>query len=687
MSTLIPISVFITGDKHLIKTNESIKAFKNAIRASNKPVLSELMNKYDFTYMIHQNDEGYHVKILQKEYCVPKSVPLHENVDTDFKLHKLPNVTEQTKRTRFTNDVIEDNIDTGDMPFLSCDDILIDTTDIKKDIYLSPSFNIGVLGCTSVGKSTFVNSILADHYAEMRVNKTTMCPQIYETNKKCVYNYENIKTISESIKRLNKELIETKSDTIVTEVTKIISPIGIFNEFENINFKLIDMPGLNDSETSDKMYTYVKNNFYNFDMIIFCIDINSGLGSTDELNILKLIQESMSTMKSKYNRDIKLMIICNKCDDMLRLDEDQINILYEQVTRIVYKNGINCPIIKYSSSYSHTYRSITSPSFMENTNEKMIDRMGMELIGQSWKLNCCDKSFTEKVGMIKEYVTTNEVKLLKLAGFNTMKDKMCEIIKESMFNLVYSKINFYNKKYGFKTKYNFIMSLNEMFNTDYGLVKIDDYLEHYLIELENRYNINIITNDVTVKHAEKLFHKLDELKSVVLSNDNYEKINQCYKKYRDMLGDYELTKLKERTIVSGDIIPILKQLKETSNCFAKLAESENIYYLNKVPIEDYNDMIIYLNNSGIDREILFDLYVTKFIENCNQSEYCGMIKNYLFELYIKTQDVMFNYMSCRVEYRVIKSLFNVNEYDRLLNNLYQVIKFYKPEYQINTTYE
>ena len=39
--------------------------------------------------------------------------------------------------------------------------------------------NIGLFGCVSVGKSTFLNAIAGKQYSDAEIKKTTMVPQVY----------------------------------------------------------------------------------------------------------------------------------------------------------------------------------------------------------------------------------------------------------------------------------------------------------------------------------------------------------------------------------------------------------------------------------------------------------------------------------------------------------------------------
>ena|SRR5271154_2078432 len=67
--------------------------------------------------------------------------------------------------------------------------------------------NIGLFGCVSVGKSTFLNAIVGRQYSDTEIKKTTMVPQIY------IENDEN---------PTNASIIRYKNRTTNEEISKII---------------------------------------------------------------------------------------------------------------------------------------------------------------------------------------------------------------------------------------------------------------------------------------------------------------------------------------------------------------------------------------------------------------------------------------------------------------------------------
>jgi hypothetical protein len=237
------------------------------------------------------------------------------------------------------------------------------------------------------------------------------------------------------------------------------------------------------------MYKYVENNFYKFDLIIFNIDINRGLVTNDEIKILETIQTMINDNNKKYNRNIKLFIVCNKFDD---LNGDDFLSLYEQVQEQLVKYKIDCPVIKYSSMNTHIFRYL--PNTQVLLDDKMLEKYGRKFMGMSWLIQSEGKSVEKKMVILKDHIKQNSEGLLKLSGFDILCTELQKIIKENIHDLMYSKINYCTSVKKFKHKYNFIMRLNKTFSHEYNREKISEYLDQYLEYFERKYTITDIQN-------------------------------------------------------------------------------------------------------------------------------------------------------------------------------------------------
>jgi hypothetical protein len=89
-----------------------------------------------------------------------------------------------------------------------------------------------------------------------------------------------------------------------------------------VRLAIHDLPGLNDSKTSNVYHPYVIENFHRYDIILFVVDVISALNTSDEKSILNLILRGIIDNKEKHDTETELMVIINKCDEMEIIDNN-----------------------------------------------------------------------------------------------------------------------------------------------------------------------------------------------------------------------------------------------------------------------------------------------------------------------------------------------------------------------------
>ena len=62
--------------------------------------------------------------------------------------------------------------------------------------------NIAVMGPTSVGKSTFMNTLFTNRYSNTKMIKTTMLPQVYTESEEKTLSTENIREYNDILNSL-----------------------------------------------------------------------------------------------------------------------------------------------------------------------------------------------------------------------------------------------------------------------------------------------------------------------------------------------------------------------------------------------------------------------------------------------------------------------------------------------------
>ena len=209
------------------------------------------------------------------------------------------------------------------------------------------NINLCFVGGVSTGKSTVLNGVFCEELTQCKIKRTTMVPTVY------IENQFNSNTPTEEIFRKisekNKAIIEKtesgqKLDKDVYE--ELVFNVGKLdiNILEDSYVNVYDIPGLNDARTKDIYYDYLETNFHKFNLVVFLVDIHSGLNTSDEMDMLKFIINNTRDQFEKNKRNIYTLVIVNKADDM-QLNEDtsfleitgELREMYEQVENTITK--------------------------------------------------------------------------------------------------------------------------------------------------------------------------------------------------------------------------------------------------------------------------------------------------------------------------------------------------------------
>ena len=283
----------------------------------------------------------------------------------------------------------------------------------------------------------------------MNIKRTTMTPQVYrETSSETVDN----SSIRKQNEELNKKLIQmTESNQKLSisdiqeqvhDVKKIINFVPLIYDY---HFTIYDIPGLNDARTKDVYFQYLTENFHKFDVILFVIDINSSLNTSDEILILEKILEGC---KQNHEKEINtsLVIIANKCDNLflndsgeLKLDDElqemhsQISLTLKQKIEEIHPQTIYS-ILPMSSEDAYIYRMFKS-GLGKQLDIKYIDKFGFNEFGKSkWaSIPNCNKR--DKINSLLKGFDFD--KALVITGFNNLvnqiKDKLTEEVQLKIY--------------------------------------------------------------------------------------------------------------------------------------------------------------------------------------------------------------------------------------------------------------
>jgi GTPase SAR1 family protein len=239
----------------------------------------------------------------------------------------------------------------------------------------STTFDIKVafLGHVSAGKSTLVNAVLQDKYAEVTIGRTTANVHLFRIFSPGVVVHSLPTTVEETTTEGTKDSISITNDdnhedededactdevtastvwsvgpednllsaeqtlqaisvdnavvthhkgTTVPETTFDIAPRrDILGDMRNdTRLVLVDIPGVNDVGSQDMYVNYVNDNWDTLDCVVVVLDVFQSV--QEQAALLHLVQENLTT-----NKDIPIIIVCNKVDDP---SNEEVAVLVEQ---------------------------------------------------------------------------------------------------------------------------------------------------------------------------------------------------------------------------------------------------------------------------------------------------------------------------------------------------------------------
>lgn len=187
------------------------------------------------------------------------------------------------------------------------------------------NINLCFVGGVSTGKSTILNAIFCEELTQCKIKRTTMVPTVYIENKNHAPNLDYIFT---KIAQKNQEIIEkTESGTKVSnaEYAELRFNVGKLdiNILPDSYVNVYDIPGLNDARTKSVYYKYLQHNFFRFNLVIFIVDIHSGLNTSDEADILNFITDHTRRQFDMNQKKIYTLVVVNKADDMQLIPESE----------------------------------------------------------------------------------------------------------------------------------------------------------------------------------------------------------------------------------------------------------------------------------------------------------------------------------------------------------------------------
>lgn len=526
---------------------------------------------------------------------------------------------------------------------------------------MTENIHIAILGPVSAGKSTLLNGIFSNTFSDMKRQKTTMLPQIYQTTPdKSKHN--NIDTILEMNRQSNENVLKLREENKYTqenfkELKYFVDKIDDFIELpdKDATYSILDMPGLNCGGGDNMYFNYIKQISKTIDIYILIFDINSGLNTTDEINILTMINNEIIKNKHGY-----VHVIINKCDDMIydengfKFRDDELQDLYDRCKETLHKYlkdiRDNVSISPLCSSELYVYRGIKNN--IETIDEKHIDKIIINECGKKelMKLNNLKNKKKFINGLIQEKESSLYNDWMKDTGYNLLKKNIKTIINYYQFIITHHITNELN-------------DINNMTidNFDDIASKID--------------SINLRINKLKKKYSN--YNTTSEIKELIVNITN--KIN---KYIENGYTSYSASTIENVDKFINNINSFLKKVKElfTNNPFEKIQTD-----LIKKRYDLLNNELV--KNFSI--EIFKELYNSKQI---NMTQFSQSIINYLKigeEIPITHPDYPYKNHSSKCKYirlynkpniarNTINILIDISE---ITNNDYEYIKVILEEFR------
>jgi GTP-binding protein EngB required for normal cell division/predicted DNA-binding ribbon-helix-helix protein len=458
------------------------------------------------------------------------------------------------------------------------------------------NINLCFVGGVSTGKSTVLNSVFCEELTQCKIKRTTMWPTVYVENE----SIQDISTeeIYKIITEKNKEIIEkTESGQKLDsgDYKELVFNVGKLdiNILEESYVNVYDIPGLNDARTKHIYYDYLENNFHKFNLVVFLVDIQSGLNTSDEMDMLRFIINNTKDQFKRNQRHIYTLVIVNKADDMqTEEDSDKLEItgelreMFEQVENTVQTefadNGLKnalIGVIPLCARDSYLYRMVKKHGKNFKLTPEQILKIGVNENGKKFSTlkPATQEARVNEILKDESFVNT----MIKLSGFSRLESILHQFLQDNnkgsklrIDNLMY-ELKKLPKLYDFTAGQNWfnLKSLTILFQQYYKIynnIELIDKAEYHLI-------IASFTTEFTTILQTKVkswYGNVDEL------IDSYDNINaeiitpyltQITTMYPDFLTDRVLALIGEELNSVLTVDCIIKQLNilERINMFEK----------------------------------------------------------------------------------------------------------------------
>lgn len=552
------------------------------------------------------------------------------------------------------------------------------------------NINICILGCVSAGKSTILNCMFSQDYSQSKIKRTTMLPTAFVESET---SFKSQEEISEEISSKNTEIIKnTESgqslklssygNQLIFEVEKL--DIEISKKF---NVTIFDMPGLNDARTKTQYFNYLKTNFHLFNIIIFVVNIESGLNTSDEMDILNLIAEQIE--KNKPIKTIRMLTVANKADEMqlnsktglpeivsaeLKEMFDQIENTIEQVFR--KKDIIDHLIgtVPICGIDAHLFRMIKSKGSKYVLNATQTQRIGISEMGNRFRAKTPSEQTKIVSRVLADKLFIDE--MIKLSGFNRIDSMLANCILKDASSMVTKNIFQELKKYPTFTIDNIETSLYPIINL-YQKLKVIDMKEYDSLMKEIVKNIHDqiykkIINNLDVNIVIDTYNTVME--NICSGDRKFYKTRSAHCTYREIFNKFMEFDKYPKYLIDKVMSLIQNEFNQQQINISKLDYFVTIKKLgnfSKEIIEDLLEKI--MSNPHKSNTFIFDVDKELNIKTLKIFEEIKMAKNFMNFLRFFIRNKI---EKCTAE-QLIYKLFLYNKFGEIPIQNYINLKFSK----------
>ncbi len=550
------------------------------------------------------------------------------------------------------------------------------------------NLNIAFIGEVSTGKSTLLNGIFCRELSQTSIKRTTMSPIVFIENKDLDCDYDYTKDIFEEIKEQNIDIIKsTEQGNALENCSELTYEIGKLDlkilEEQSVN--VYDIPGLNDARTKSVYYNYLKSNFHKFNIVILMIDINSGLNTSDEIDILRLITENTKYQKETNKKEIYTIVVVNKADDMqIKVDKktnketlylaDELNEMFQQVILTVNEEFKKMDISNHLIDIlplcgldAYLYRMISRYGKSYHLKDSEILKIGINEMGKKFSKKSKDEQRQDVISIIENKNFVND--MIKLSGFEGFEKSLYNFLqKDNMAQkLLISNINYeMNKLERYDNPFN-------QFNMDYGRIQkyINDRFEYIckILHLDetiftesmlNLYNDTMIQ----LRNFINQYWEINDIKSYFTEIDNriIENYFKNIKMYDDKYPPFIINrvmvilenKFTNNVIRVSNFIEIFEYLIEI-----KANSNENIEKLLNIIMENINhkNTFYYLTTATNQLATLCHLLdkLTTVDEKLMERFIRFLLMNYYEQISDNTEELLFKELFLKSHNEIIMS--------------------------------